>query len=300
MKRGKIIVIAGPTASGKTALAIDLALRIDAEIISADSRQFYRGMDIGTAKPTAIELEKVPHHGIDICAIDEHISAGDFERRAVQWYQAITAKGKHVILTGGSGLYLQAFLFGLNAFPKIPQEVQTETQKLYETAGLVGLQRKLAEVDPISYARIDQQNPARLRRAIEVSLAAGRPYSAYLHKRDSDRPFEAAIQLLIDPPRDTLYTLINQRVDKMIAAGLEDEVRGLLAYRHLPVLQAIGYQEWFPYFDGLQERQAVIEKIKQHSRNYAKRQGTWFRKYGQWVKIEPTVSAALAQIEKHM
>lgn len=293
--RKPLIVLAGPTASGKTALAIELAKRIDAEIISADSRQFYKGMDIGTAKPTLKELAEVPHHCINICELDEHISAGDFERMAIQLYEEISQRNKRVILTGGSGLYLQAVISGLDTFPDIPQVVKNQVEAIYINNGIAGLQEALANLDPQCFAQIDQQNPARLRRALEVSLAAGRPYSSFLEQGRAVRPFEM-LQLLLEPERPVLYQRINERVDQMVAAGLEAEVERLLPYRQLAVMQTIGYQEWFPFFDGIATRAEVIDKIKQHTRNYAKRQGTWFRKYGNWTRIDGDVDSALGLI----
>jgi tRNA dimethylallyltransferase len=290
-----IIVIAGPTASGKTALAIALAQEINAEIISADSRQFYKGMDIGTAKPSATEQSLVPHYFIDICEITEHISAGEYERRALEMLLQIQERGKRVILTGGSGLYLQAVLLGLNTFPVIPQQIRDTIDNLYLDKGLAGLQSELFHLDPVCFAKIDKQNPARMRRALEVCLAADKPYSSFLTEGRVERPF-TSVQLLLDPPRDLLYERINARVDAMIADGLEHEVERLQALRHSPAMQTIGYQEWFPFFEGEVSREEVIEKIKQHSRNYAKRQGTWFRKFGDWTRINGSLESALELI----
>jgi tRNA dimethylallyltransferase len=277
-----IIAIGGPTASGKTAAAIAMAQKIDAEIISADSRQFYRGMDIGTAKPRAEELSAVPHHCIDICAVTEHFNAGDFERIAIEKIAEITARGKRVIVTGGSGLYLQALLYGLHDFPDIDEKAKAEVEEIFAEGGILALQNRLQVLDPVCFARVDKQNPMRLRRALEVCIGTGKPYSSFLEtQKPLERPFEVT-EYLVNKPRAELYERINLRVDTMLAAGLEVEVRGLLPYRHLPVLQTIGYEEWYPYFDGLTTYDEVVDKIKQHSRNYAKRQLTWFKEYGNW------------------
>jgi tRNA dimethylallyltransferase len=283
-------VIGGATASGKTALAIRLAQAIDAEIISADSRQFYRGMDIGTAKPTQLELRQAVHHFIDFRDIDEPLSAGAFERMALELHDEIRSRGKQVVITGGSGLYLQALLFGLNELPPVSDEVKRRVEAAEKSEGITWLQKQLSELDPITYGRIDTQNIARLRRAVEVCLSTGQPYSSFLDaQRAKKRPFEA-FGILVERPREELYARINERVDAMMDAGLEEEVRGLVQYRAGTVFNTIGYSEWLPYFDGEVSKVEVVEKIKQHSRNYAKRQGTWFRRYGSWVAVSPDVT----------
>jgi tRNA dimethylallyltransferase len=285
-KKPHIIAIGGPTASGKTAAAIRMAQEIDAEIISADSRQFYRGMTIGTAKPNAEELAAIPHHCIDICDVTQHLSAGEFERIAIEKIAEITERGKRAIVTGGSGLYLQALLYGLNTFPDIAPSAKAEVEIIFAEGGIQALQHKLQLLDAVCFARIDQQNPARLKRALEVCIGTGRPFSSFLDaEQKPERPFEVT-EYLVNKPRPELYERINIRVDAMLAAGLEAEVRALLPYRHLPVLQTIGYEEWYPYFDGEVSYAEVVAKIKQHSRNYAKRQLTWFRKYGNWVELD--------------
>jgi tRNA dimethylallyltransferase len=280
-----MIAVGGPTASGKTALAIALAKRFDGEIISADSRQCYRGMDIGTAKPTASERAMVPHHGIDMLDLGQQLSAGAFETFALATHAEIAARGKKTIVCGGSGLYLEAFLRGIHTFPEIPQEVKARVDIGYAEGGVTWLATQVAELDPVCYARIDRQNPARLRRALEVCLATGKPYSSFLDAPQAPRPFRATL-IMPSWPREVLYERIDARVDQMLAEGLEEEVRSLLPFRAQAAMHTIGYEEWFPYFDGLASRAEVIDKIKQHSRNYAKRQLTWFKKYGSWVEVD--------------
>lgn len=282
----KLIVIGGATATGKTAYAIKLAQHLGTEILSADSRQFYRGMDIGTAKPTAAELAAAKHHFIDSLDITQAYSVGDFERDALNLLKHIFEKRDYAILVGGSGLFLQAVSQGLDDFPEIPETIRHEVREKEQTLGVAYLQTEVERFDPVTFARIDQQNPARLRRALEVCLSTGKPYSAFLALPKTPRPFVAQ-HLLLDMPREVLYARINERVDKMVEAGLEEEARHFLPYREKTALKTVGYSEWFEHFDGNCTRSEAIEKIKQHSRNYAKRQITWFKKHAEWQPVDP-------------
>ncbi|MBL7798113.1 MAG: tRNA (adenosine(37)-N6)-dimethylallyltransferase MiaA [Saprospiraceae bacterium] len=281
-----LIVLGGATATGKTAVAVRLAQALGTEVLSADSRQFYREMTIGTAKPSQVELGGVPHHFLDFRSIAEPYSVGDFERDALQVLEQIFQKKNVAILVGGSGLYLRAVYAGLDEFPSVSPETKARVRAGEETGGLAWLQAQVAERDPAYFARVDRQNPARLRRALEVCYESGRPYSDFLTQDKPGRNFETHL-ILLELPRPELYARINARVDRMVATGLEAEARALLPYRHLPALHTVGYEEWFDFFDGTCTREETIEKIKQHSRNYAKRQATWFRKHGYWAVFHP-------------
>ena len=281
-----LLVIGGATASGKTATAIWLAREFGAEILSADSRQFYREMSIGTAKPSPAERQMAPHHFIDSLSVGDDYSVGDFERDALKILDRIFQHKNTAILTGGSGLFLKAVCEGLDAFPAISEKTKNWVDAGEQAGGLPWLQAQLAEHDPAWFAKVDRHNPARLRRALEVCRESGLPYSSFLEKEKISRPFRP-VYILLELPRVELYARINARVDAMIAAGLEDEALSLLPWRHRPALRTVGYEEWFDYFDGKISRTEAIEKIKQHSRNYAKRQATWFRKHGEWTVFHP-------------
>jgi len=295
----KLIVIGGATATGKTALAIQLAQHLDTEILSADSRQFYREMSIGTAKPGAAELAAAPHHFIDTLSVADDYSVGDFEREALAVLEKTYVKKDVAILVGGSGLYLRAVCEGLDKFPDISPETKKAVDAGEKSGGLTWLQRELAQRDPAHFNKIDQQNPARLRRALEVCIETGQSYSDFLQPgKKSPRPFQP-IYILLELPRPELYARIESRVDAMIAAGLEEEARGLLAYRHRSPLSTVGYEEFFDFFDGKCSREVAIVKIKQHSRNYAKRQVTWFAKHGDWKVFRPGEEAEIVEFIKY-
>lgn len=273
-----LIVIGGATATGKTALAIQLAQALETEILSADSRQFYREMSIGTAKPTASELAAVKHHFINSLSVTDEYSVGDYESDALRVLAEIFEHQDCAILVGGSGLYLRAICNGLDEFPEISAETKAVVQQGEEAGGLDWLQNQVKLLDPQYFAQVDQQNPARLRRALEVCFQAELPYSAFLQHEKKARPFRCDYRLL-ELPRVELYARIDARVDAMIGEGLEEEARALLPHRHRSALRTVGYEEFFDCFDGKIDRETAIEKIKQHSRNYAKRQATWFKKY---------------------
>lgn len=281
-----LLVIGGATASGKTATAIWLARALGAEILSADSRQFYREMNIGTAKPSPAERQMAPHHFIDSLSVGDDYSVGDFERDALQLLDQIFRRANAAILTGGSGLFIKAVCEGLDTFPAISETTKNRVGAGEQNGGLAWLQTQVAALDPAYFAKADRQNPARLRRALEVCLESGLPYSSFLEREKSPRPFRP-VYILLELPRAELYARIDARVDDMIAAGLEAEARALLPWRQRPALRTVGYEEWFDFFDGKISREEAIEKIKQHSRNYAKRQATWFRKNGEWTAFHP-------------
>lgn len=293
--RPLLIVLGGPTASGKTALAIRLAKALGTEIVSADSRQFYREMRIGTAKPTPAELAEVRHHFIDSLSIHEPYSVGDFERDALALLDDLFLTRETAVLTGGSGLFIRALTEGLDRFPPISDAARKHVAEGEQTGGIAWLQAELQRRDPAQFEKIDALNPARLRRALEVCVETGMPYSSFLTAPRAERPFDT-LSLLLDPPRPILYERINQRVDGMIEEGLEEEARALYPFRRLTALNTVGYEEWFEHFDGLIARETAIDKIKQHTRNYAKRQVTWFSKYGDWTRIDADQTDAALQI----
>jgi tRNA dimethylallyltransferase len=290
----KLIVIGGPTASGKTALAIELALHLKTEILSADSRQFYREMAIGTAKPTLAELAQVPHHFINNLSIHDNYSVGDFEQEALALLNKLFLKYEFVIMVGGTGLYIQALCEGLDSFPDTPLSIRAEFEQIFQQDGIEALQKRLQEIDPQYFKEVDPNNPARLIRALSVWRASGQPYSSFLKKRRTRRDF-SPIYFALDIPRLDLYTRINKRVDTMIADGLIDEARTLFPFRHLPPLKTVGYTELFDHFEGKYTEAEAIEKIKQHTRNYAKRQMTWFRKKEDWQWILPSETTVQSQ-----
>lgn len=296
-KKKKLIVVVGPTAVGKTALAIALAKHYRTEIISADSRQFYKEMSIGTAKPDAAELIEVKHHFIDSHSIEEEYSAGDFERDALRLLHTLFKEHDRVIMVGGSGLFIRAVCEGLDNLPKAPPAVREALNDTFAREGIEPLQRRLSEVDPAYYGSADIRNPQRVIRALEVFEATGQPFSSFRIKAQSERPFES-IAVGLNTERERLYERINLRVDKMMEAGLLDEVRTLKDYRDKPALLTVGYAELFDFLDGKHTLNEAVTQIKQNSRRYAKRQITWFKKYGGTTWFQPDdIEGILKHIE---
>lgn len=292
MPKKYLIVVAGPTAVGKTALAIDLAKHFDTDILSADSRQFYRGMDIGTAKPTVTELAAAKHYFIDNQDFTALYNVGDYEREAIKTLDSIFETKDIAIMVGGSGLYIKAVLEGLDSFPDISEATKQIVKTDFENHGLIYLQNKLQTLDPQYFTQVDIHNSSRVMRALEVCIESGLPYSSFLKKGETKRNFEP-IYVLLDLNRAELYQRINDRVALMLELGLEQEAKNLHPYKDLNALQTVGYKEFFEYFDGHTTFDTAVELIKQHSRNYAKRQLTWFRKYGDWTTFSPTQTAAV-------
>ncbi|MBD1427130.1 tRNA (adenosine(37)-N6)-dimethylallyltransferase MiaA [Sphingobacterium arenae] len=281
----KLIIVVGPTAVGKTAMGISLAKHFKTEIISADSRQFYREMSIGTAKPDTDELKEVKHHFIDSHTIEDEYSAGDFERDALSLLKLLFENHDVVVMVGGSGLFVRAVCEGLDNLPKAPIAVRERLNGIFDREGLEPLQQKLREVDPDYYGEADIHNPQRVIRALEVYETTGQPLSSYHVQEMVKRPFEI-VTIGLNMERQRLYDRINLRVDKMIEKGLVNEVRSLLAYRNKPALLTVGYVEIFDFIDGKIKLEEAISRIKQNSRRYAKRQITWFKKYGNTVWFE--------------
>lgn len=271
------MVIAGPTASGKTKIAIELAKIYGSEIISADSRQFYRKMDIGTAKPSPAELKLITHHFIDSLEISEKYNIGMYETDAIKKLDELHLKHDVVFITGGSGLYIDAVCKGIDNLPDSVPEIREELMSLYKTEGIESLQNKLREIDPEYYSDSDINNPHRLMRALEVFMISGKKYSTLRLSVKKKRHFVIKkTGILIE--RDDLYMRINNRVDAMIQSGMVNEVKSLLPYRNENALQTVGYREIIDYLDNNISLDEAINKIKQNTRNYAKRQMTWFRK----------------------
>lgn len=274
-----LVVVVGPTAVGKTAMAIRLAQHFGTEILSADSRQFYREMNIGTAKPDAHELGSAVHHFINSHSIAEEYSAGDFERDALPLLDGLFEQHSVVVMVGGSGLFVRAVCEGLDDLPKVPVALREKWNTIFAMEGIRPLQDRLKQIDPEYYAKADIDNPQRVIRALEVFDATGSPLSAFQNKDTAARPFQI-ITVGLNMAREELYERINMRVDKMMEAGLLTEVQSLTAYRQKAALLTVGYAELFRYLDGDISLEQAVDSIKQNSRRYAKRQITWFKKYG--------------------
>jgi tRNA dimethylallyltransferase len=282
-----LVAIAGPTAVGKTALAIALARHYNTSIVSADSRQFYRELSIGTAKPSEAQLNEAPHYFINNKSITELYGAGHFEKDAMQQIRTLFQTQQLVILVGGSGLYIDAVLNGVDDFTEIPAEIREELNDELEQHGLKRLQDEIQRVDPDYFNSADLQNSQRLVRALEVYRHTGQPYSSFLKKEKSKRGF-TPVKLLINTDRKTLYEQINTRVDAMMQAGLLEEAIQFKELRHLNALKTVGYKELYHYLDGEYNLATAVDKIKQHTRNYAKRQLTWFRNKDRFEEFKPT------------
>lgn len=282
-----LIVLGGPTASGKTSVAIQLAQHYETEILSCDSRQFYQEMSIGTAKPTTEELAQAPHHFINSLSITENYTVGDYEKEALEVLDKLYQDKNIAIVTGGSGLFIRALCEGLDKFPTVSREIKEEVEHLFQTEGLTALQKAVKQTDPEYYKKVDVQNPVRLMRALSVYQASGQPFSSFQQQKKANRLF-TSIYILLDLDRAILYDRINRRVDIMLDAGLEQEARALYPQQQLNALQTVGYQELFDYFKGDISKDKAIELIKRNSRRYAKRQMTWFRKRPHWQRFAPT------------
>ncbi|MEM1327581.1 MAG: tRNA (adenosine(37)-N6)-dimethylallyltransferase MiaA [Bacteroidota bacterium] len=295
-----LIVITGPTAIGKTDLAIQVARQLNTHILSCDSRQFYREMNIGTAKPTLEELAAAPHHFINSLSVTDAYSVGDYERDALAKLESLFQTHEQVILTGGSGLFIKAVCEGLDRFPDIPVEVRKEIETWYETKGIEALQEELQQVDSAYYSTVDLSNPHRLIRALSVYRASGQPFSSFRRQAKVTRPFKIKY-ILLEREREELYDRINKRADLMLEMGLETEVRSLLPYRNYTALQTVAYQEFFDFFDGKIDDAECVRLIKRNTRRYAKRQLTWFRQQEHWQRFPATdTEAILTYIKKEI
>jgi len=295
MMNKTLISIVGPTGIGKTSLSIKLAASFQTEIISADSRQFYREIPIGTAAPTLEEQKAVPHHFVHHKSITEPYSVGDFEREAINCIDSI--QKPIVIMVGGSGLYVQAVVHGLDHFPKIDEGIRTQLNSELKTKGLTALQDELKERDLKAFEAIDIENPHRVIRALEIFRGTGTPYSSFLGKEKNKRKFKT-IQIGLTAERSVVYERINKRVDMMMEQGLLDEVKSVAEQRNLNALNTVGYKELFQYLDGNCTLEFAVEEIKKNSRRFAKRQFTWFKNQGKtkWFDFSTPVEDIQAYI----
>ena len=297
MKR--LISIVGTTGIGKTRLAIDLANHLDTEIISCDSRQFYKEMKIGTAMPTDEELAEAKHHFVGNLSVNDYYSIGLFEEEALQKLDEIFARKNVAIMVGGSGMYEKAVVEGMNDLPVADEENQQKLISIFENEGVEVLQKMLEELDPDYFSVVDKDNPRRLFRAIDIIWQTNKTYTENLSTPKAKRDFET-FRIGIDAPREVIYERINLRVDKMMESGLLEEARGLIADRDKVALQTVGYSELFRYFDGEWDLDFAIEEIKKNSRRYAKRQTTWNRKLENvnWVNYDNSLQEALSLLNK--
>ncbi|MEE9363351.1 MAG: tRNA (adenosine(37)-N6)-dimethylallyltransferase MiaA [Cellulophaga sp.] len=296
-----IISVIGPTAIGKTKLAIALAQHYKTEIISADSRQFYKEMSIGTAVPSKKELDDAPHHFIQHKSIFDSYSVGDFEKEALARLDSLFQKNDIVILVGGSGLYVKAVTEGLDYFPTIDPEIRVKLNNIFAKKNIAPLQEQLKKLDSITYSKIDLNNPHRLIRALEVCIGTEKPYSSFLNKNSKNRPFNT-ITLGIETERSIIYDRINQRVGLMVSEGLIEEAKQLEKHKSLNALQTVGYRELFTHFNGEWTLDYAIEEIKKNTRRFAKRQLTWFRKNEKtiWVDCKENFSSILEKLPKEL
>ena len=281
-----LIVVVGPTAIGKTTMAINLAQHFHTEILSADSRQFFKEMEIGTAKPSEEELAAAPHHFINSHSIDTLFSTGDFEVQALELLESLFEKHNTVIMVGGSGLYIDALCNGLDKLPDIDLNIREGLNDRFAQEGILFVQELLKEYDPEYFEKVDQSNPQRMIRGVEFFLSTGQKLSSFLTSTKKQRPFNI-IKIGLNTDRTVLYDRINNRVDQMLHGGLVEEVKSLQSFRAYNALNTVGYSEIFDYLDGKLSLQEAVDKIKQNTRRFAKRQLTWFRKDQNTTWFEP-------------
>ena len=294
-----LVVVVGPTAIGKTSLGIKLAQHFNAEIISADSRQFFKEMSIGTAVPEEEELAAAPHHFIQNISIHQKYSVGDFEKDALIKIDELFQKNDYVLMVGGSGLYVDAVCNGLDNFPAIKPEIKVTVTDLLEKEGLESLVNIIKEKDPVQYENMELQNPHRVQRVVEVCLSSGQPYSSFLTKEKTKRPFNI-IKIGLTAEREMIYDRINQRVHLMIENGLLSEVKLLLEQKDLNALNTVGYKELFKYLNSECSLDFAISEIQKNTRRFAKRQLTWYRKDDaiQWFNYDYDINSIINTIEK--
>lgn len=294
-----LIVLLGPTGVGKTDISIDLATRFSCEIISADSRQFFREMRIGTAVPADIQLNTVNHHFLQFLSVKDYYSSSLFEKDVLALLPKLFLKNNIALMTGGSGMYIDAVCYGIDDIPDVDPFVREKYISKYKEEGIESLRAALKLLDPEHYARVDLKNYKRIIRALEICETAGRPYSSFLKKQKRERDFRI-ILIGLERNREDLYSRINQRVDEMVKSGLEQEARQLYDFRNLNAMNSVGYREFFDFFDGNITREKAIELIKRNSRRYAKRQMTWWGKNEEikWFSPEK-VDEIVEFIEEH-
>jgi tRNA dimethylallyltransferase len=293
-----LICIVGPTAIGKTNLSIKLAEHFSTEILSADSRQFFKEMEIGTAVPNQNELSQAKHHFIQHISIKKAYNVGEFEKETLEVLDTIFKTHSKAILVGGSGLYQKAITEGLDVFPEIPSDIRTKFDNLLNSEGIGVLQSLLKKKDPDYYQQIEISNPRRLTRALEVIETSGKPYSTFLNQSKPERGFNS-IKIGLDAPREVIYNRIEKRVDRMIANGLIEEAKSLYPFKHLNALQTVGYKELFAHFEGKATLDEAIFEIKKNTRRFAKRQLTWFKKDPQikWFHYETPKEDIISHIK---
>jgi tRNA dimethylallyltransferase len=272
-----LIVLLGPTGVGKTDVSIDIALHLGCEIISADSRQFYHEMITGTAVPSDDQLGKIKHHFVRFISVKDYYSSSMYEKDVLKLLPFLFETNRLVLMTGGSGMYIDAVCDGIDDIPDTDQSIRTKYSILYKEEGIEGLRMALKFLDPEHYEKVDLRNPKRIIRALEVCETTGQPYSSFLKKKKRHRDFEV-LKIGLERPREELYKRINMRVDMMVAEGLEEEAQSLYDMRHLNALKSVGYREFFDFFDGRITRDKAIDLIKRNTRRYAKRQMTWWGK----------------------
>ena len=296
----KLIYIAGPTCIGKTSLSIEIAKRLETEIISCDSRQFYKELKIGTSPPSREQLKEINHHFIHNKSLLDEYSIGDYEEDAISTISNIFKNNNYTIMVGGSGLYADSVLYGIDEIPNVPRDIKNKLNIDFKTKGLVYLQKRLKEVDPEYYKSVDLKNPNRLIRGIGVYEVSGKRISSLWTNTKKRREFKSII-IIMKSNRDELYKRINLRVDEMIKNGLEEEVYLLKKLKGCNALNTVGYKEFFSYFDEELSREEAINKIKKNTRNYAKRQITWFKKYKNVIEydIEDNTDNLLNKIYKN-
>lgn len=295
----ELIVITGPTASGKSALAIDMAKRLGTEIISADSRQIYQGIPIVTAMPTPEEREEVPHHLIDMLPLNAYYSASMFEEDAMRICMDQMNRNGKAIVCGGSMMYVDALCNGIDELPTVPDSIRAELQEQYNIKGAEWLREELKNLDPEYYSKVDLKNTKRVFHAVEIIRAAGKTYTEMRTGKKIDRPFRI-LKFAIIPPREMLFDRINRRVDTMVEAGLEEEARSVYPLRHLNSLNTVGLKEMFALFDGTMDRTTAIERIKKNTRVYAKKQMTWWQRDPDIIPLGSNDAQAVSQIFSHL
>ncbi|MDD3458107.1 MAG: tRNA (adenosine(37)-N6)-dimethylallyltransferase MiaA [Weeksellaceae bacterium] len=272
-----LIIITGPTAIGKTGLSIFLAKQLNTEIVSFDSRQFYKEMKIGTAAPTTEELAEVSHHFIGNLSIHEHYTVGDFEKDAIKKLNELFQKYDNIVMVGGSGMFEKAVTKGLDEFPKVDDKIRQNLNRKLENQGIVSLQKELLQTDPDYYRQVDLNNPVRIIRALEIYRGTGKPFSSFRKNQSVQRNFNC-IKIGLKLPREEIYDRINRRVELMMETGLLEEAKSLYPFKQLNSLQTVGYKELFEFMDGKTDLETAVEEIKKNTRRYAKRQLTWYRK----------------------
>ncbi len=273
-----LIVLTGPTAVGKTDLSVNIAYKLNSEIISADARQFYKELKIGTAAPDISHLQKVKHHFVGHLSIFDYYNVSLFEQKALKVLEGIFQKTDYVVLTGGSGLYIDTLCHGIDHLPDAEPEVRQRIKQVYTKEGIEGIRQWIKQIDPVYYRQVDLGNPNRIKRGIEVFLSTGIPFSELRKQQYKERPFRIK-RIIINRDRDELFDRINRRVDLMVKQGLIEEAIGFFKYRHLNALNTVGYKELFSWMSGCHDLKYALEKIKTNSRRYAKRQLTWFKRY---------------------